>query len=231
MACILHIETSTKNCSLAVSREGKAVFYRKNTDNQFSHAACLGVFAEDAVRELAKQNLKPDAVSVSEGPGSYTGLRIGVSEAKGLCYGFDIPLIAVPTLEILYNSAMKSGINADYYCPMIDARRMEVYSCIYDKNGHIVRKIQADIVDENSYHDFLSIGKVAFFGDGSYKCEQLISSDNAIFIPDIFPDANEMIPLAEKAFQGRSFVDTVYFEPFYLKEFQATVAKNKVIPK
>jgi tRNA threonylcarbamoyladenosine biosynthesis protein TsaB len=230
MACILHIETATSTGSLSVSNNGN-IIYNKECTNEFSHSASLGVFAEEAIHCLNKQHLKPDAVAVSEGPGSYTGLRIGVSLAKGICYGLEIPLIAIPTLKIVAAKALNSQLsilNFQFLCPMIDARRMEVYSAIYDKNLDLIRPVQADIIDKDSYQDYLSRGKVAFFGNGSEKCKSTIDSPNAVFIDGIYPAASAMSALAEIAFAKQEFVDVAYFEPFYLKEFQATIPKNKL---
>jgi tRNA threonylcarbamoyladenosine biosynthesis protein TsaB len=232
MACILHIETATSTGSLSVSNDEKIIYNKECTDG-FSHSASLGVFAEAAIQCLNELHLKLDAVAVSEGPGSYTGLRIGVSLAKGICYGLDIPLIAIPTLKIVAAKALNSQfsiLHSPLYCPMIDARRMEVYSAIYDENLDLIRPVQADIVDKDSYQEYLSLGKVVFFGDGSEKCKSIIDSPNAVFIDGIYPAASAMLTLAENAFAKQEFVDAAYFEPFYLKEFQATIPKNKVIP-
>ncbi|GHT48864.1 tRNA (adenosine(37)-N6)-threonylcarbamoyltransferase complex dimerization subunit type 1 TsaB [Bacteroidia bacterium] len=231
MLCLLTIETSTSVCSLTLSVDGKSVFDRMELTGA-SHAALLGVFASEAVAYARNKHLKLDAVAVSAGPGSYTGLRIGVSEAKGLCYGLAIPLIAIPTLKIMASQVLRPSpfaLRPNYFCPMIDARRMEVYAAIYDANLNEIRPVQADIMDENSYKEYLEKHTVAFFGNGSDKCRPVIQSPNAVFIPDIYPTAQSMISLAEEAFAKQDFVDTAYFEPFYLKEFQATVAKNKVI--
>ena len=227
MPCLLHIETSAKICSLVLSLNENPIYSKINTES-FSHSSCLGLYVKEALDELRKLNLRLDAVSVSMGPGSYTGLRIGISEAKGLCYGLGIPLIALSSLRILAESAFRANVKADFYCPLIDARRMEVYSAIYDSNGNLIRDVQAEIVDGDSFSDFLSKGKVAFLGDGSDKCKEVIQSANAIFIPGLFPEALSMIPLAEKAYAEKDFVDTAYFEPFYLKDFQATQAKKKI---
>lgn len=232
MACFLQIETSTKACSLAISVCGNVVFGRENFFG-ISHASDLGVYALEAVEYVKKNRLKIDALAVSAGPGSYTGLRIGVSLAKGLCYGLELPLIAIPSLRIILQPVFESRKDiADslYFCPMIDARRMEVYAAVYDKNGTLVRDVNADIVNENTYEEFLSQGKVLFFGDGSGKCKPIIQSPNAVFIDEIYPVATNMTSLTEEAFAKKDFVDIAYFEPFYLKEFQATVARNKVIP-
>jgi len=224
MACILSIESSTQTCLVAVSSGGKLVWNRKNT-NLSSHSAVLGVYVAEAVRYIQTNNFGLDAVAVSEGPGSYTGLRIGVSLAKGLCFGSDIPLIAVPTLKIM----ARRFIPADsYLCPMIDARRMEVYAALFDGNLNEIEPVRAIIIKEDSYCDLLAHEKITFFGNGADKCKAVIRSENAIFIDDVHPSASDMLEEAEQAFVRKNFVDTAYFEPFYLKEFQATTPKNKV---
>ncbi|MDL2224383.1 tRNA (adenosine(37)-N6)-threonylcarbamoyltransferase complex dimerization subunit type 1 TsaB [Bacteroidales bacterium OttesenSCG-928-M06] len=232
MPSILHIETSTKACSVALSLDGNLIFDRMNVQS-LSHASELGVFVSEAMEYIRTNHLKLDAVAVSEGPGSYTGLRIGVSEAKGLCYGLEVPLIAIPSLEIITSALLNSGFANNkeqlLFCPMIDARRMEVYAAIYDVNINQIRSVQADIITEDSYKEYLDASSVVFFGDGSDKCKSIIASPNAIFVHDIHPVASAMIPLAEKAYLKEKFVNVAYFEPFYLKEFQATQAKNKVI--
>lgn len=227
MACIIHIETATQAGSLAVSNDGTLVF-EKCTTEALSHAASMGVFAEEAIQLLNKKNMKPDAVAVSEGPGSYTGLRIGVSLAKGLCYGLDIPLIALPTLQVMTVKLMTAKWAAKWYCPMIDARRMEVYSAVYDADFRLIRPVEANIIDAFSFGDYLSEGKTVFFGNGSDKCKTVIDSPNAVFVDGIYPSASSMVVLAENAYSKKEFVDVAYFEPFYLKEFQATIPRNKV---
>ena len=228
MSCLIHIETSTKVCSVALSKDEKLLFHRENKEGS-SHAELLGVYVYEAFQYAKQNGLTLDAVSVSAGPGSYTGLRIGVSEAKGICYGLGIPLIAIPSLEIMASRVVQSGEDADFYCPMIDARRMEVYAAVYDKKLNKVREIAADIIDENAYTEFLLKGKVCFFGDGAAKCKAIITSSNAKFLENIEPTASEMVRIAGKKYERKDFVDVAYFEPFYLKEFMATVAKNKVI--
>jgi tRNA threonylcarbamoyladenosine biosynthesis protein TsaB len=230
MACIFHIETSTQVCSFAFSLGEKMILERLSLDGS-SHAANLGIFVSEAMDYVKKNNCTVDAVAVSAGPGSYTGLRIGVSVAKGLCYGLDIPLIAIPSLKVIYRALPPQTYPDDVlYCPMIDARRMEVYAAIYNKKQEPVREVSADIVDENTYEEYLSRGKVLFFGNGSDKCKPVIHSPNAVFIEGIYPSAAAMVSLANEAFHKKEFVDAAYFEPFYLKEFQATTPKNKVIP-
>jgi universal bacterial protein YeaZ len=230
MATILNIETSTNICSVALSKDGGIEFHKEAYDGP-SHAKNLGVFVEEALEFADSKNFKIDAVAVSCGPGSYTGLRIGVSEAKGLCFGLNVPLIAVNTLKILTTNVMFNG-NFDetaLFCPMIDARRMEVYSAIYDLGLNDVKPISADIIDENSYKEILDKSVVYFFGDGASKCEKVINHHNARFIQSVLPVAYDMVALAEMAYRRSDFKDVAYFEPFYLKEFVATKPKNKVI--
>lgn len=230
MACLLNIETSTIACSIAVSSDSKIVYKREELNGP-SHASLLGVFVNDAITFIRKNELTLDAVAVSCGPGSYTGLRIGVSEAKGLCFGLDLPLIAINTLLIMAAKVVKSKSLQEgvLLCPMIDARRMEVYTGIYNQDLMLIRDIQADIVDENSYRELLENHKIAFFGNGAEKCKEYLLHDNAIFLDNIYPLASDMIDLAERSLQDNSFVDVAYFEPFYLKEFVATTPKNKVL--
>lgn len=232
MSCILNIETSTSVCSVALSAGGEVLFEKASFDGP-SHAALLGVFVEEALAILKAKGKKLDAVAVSSGPGSYTGLRIGVSVAKGLCFGFGIPLIGIPTLEILTSTVIKERPEAtgEIYCAMLDARRMEVYAAIYDAGLNTLRATSADIVDADTYALYLEKGKVCFFGNGADKCKPAISSPNALFIDDIHPLAVNMVPLAEQAYSAGQFENVAYFEPFYLKEFQATIAKNKVLGK
>ncbi len=228
MSCIIHIETSTKVCSVALSQGEKLLFNRENHSGS-SHAEMSGVFVQDAVAFARVNKLKIDAVAVSAGPGSYTGLRIGISEAKGFCYGANLPLIAIPSLEILAQGAIGSGYEVDYYCPMIDARRMEVYSAIYDRNLNPIREVAPDTIDEHSFATYLSKGKVLFFGDGADKCKSMLTSPNALFLTGVYPLASQMLTLAEEKYRKKDFVNVAYFEPFYLKDFMATQAKNKVI--
>ena len=223
---ILHIETSTNICSIAVSENGQCLFSKSDSEGM-NHAALLSVFIAEAMEFLKSTSKKPDAVAVSSGPGSYTGLRIGVSTAKGLCYGLDIPLIAVSTLEVLTANALQITDTAtnSLFCPMIDARRMEVYAAIYNQEGIIQREISADIIDENSYSEILESHSVYFFGNGAEKCKTTLTHPNARFIDGMYPLAENMIVLAEKAYNEKKFVDVAYFEPFYLKEFYTTAAK------
>jgi tRNA threonylcarbamoyladenosine biosynthesis protein TsaB len=221
MACILCLETATKVCSVALSLNDELLFKKEEYAGP-SHAALLAVFVQEAVDYAEKNRYPIEAIAVSSGPGSYTGLRIGISEAKGLCYGMNIPLIAVPTLAIMASQAIRAGIRADAYCPMIDARRMEVYAAVYNRQMQIKRPPGADIVTGQTCEEFLSEGTVLFFGDGAGKCKELISSKNAIFVENIHPLATGMIPLAHQYYQEKNYQDIAYFEPFYLKEFQTT---------
>lgn len=230
MSCILHIETSTSACSVAVSEDGQVVF-KKEDLNGPSHAVSLGVFVDEALSFADSHAMPLDAVAVSCGPGSYTGLRIGVSMAKGICYGRDLKLIGLPTLKVqcvpvlLYHDELPEDA---LLCPMIDARRMEVYAAIYDRALKTVRDISADIVDENSYREFLDRHPVYFFGDGAAKCKEKITHPNAHFIDGIRPLASMMFPLAEKAIAEGKYEDVAYFEPFYLKEFVAGKPKKMI---
>lgn len=227
MSNILSIETATNVCSVVVSAGGKVIFERENTEGP-SHASLLGVFVAEALEAVRSDKIELDAVAVSCGPGSYTGLRIGVSEAKGLCYGLDIPMIAIKTPEIMVEKVLKTRDvpKETLLCPMIDARRMEVYAALYDTQLNIVRDIAADIVEKDTYSGYLDRSPVIFFGNGSGKCKPVINSPNASFIEDIYPSARYMVEPAEKAYHSTQFVDVAYFEPFYLKDFVATTPKK-----
>lgn len=228
MPCILHIETSTAVCSVAVSEDGQNVFAREKLDGPM-HAVSLGVFVKEALSFADSHAVPLDAVAVSCGPGSYTGLRIGVSMAKGVCYGRDLRLIGLPSLKVLcvpvllYHDELPDDA---LLCPMIDARRMEVYSAVYDRTLRPLRDIGTDIVDEHTYEKFLDCHPVYFFGNGAGKCKEKITHPDARFIDDVYPLAGMMCPLAEKAFAENDFKDVAYFEPFYLKEFVAGKPKN-----
>ena len=228
MSCILHIETSTDVCSVAATQDGEVLFEKVDRQGP-SHAVQLGVFVDEALSYVDNHGIPFDAVAVSSGPGSYTGLRIGVSMAKGVCYARDLKLISVPTLQLLcvpvllYHDELP---NDALLCPMIDARRMEVYAALYDRALHEVRETGADIVDEQTYRSHLEHRPVYFFGNGSAKCSEAIAHPNAHFLPDIVPLAKYMGPLAEKAMARGEFQDVAYFEPYYLKEFVASKPKN-----
>lgn len=228
MSCILQIETSAKVCSVAVTQDGSLLF--EKTDNEEPNcSARLGVFVDEAISYTDSHAIPFDAVAVSCGPGSYTGLRIGASMAKGICYARGLKLIAVPTLELLCVPFLlrNDDIAPDsLICPMIDARRMEVYAAIYDRALRTVRPTSADIVEANSYNDYLESHNVYFFGDGAEKCKDVIKHPHAHFVPSLRPTARYMSPLAEKAVALQHFADTAYFEPFYLKNFIAKKPKS-----
>lgn len=229
MPGILNIETSTSVCSVALTNDGMVIFNKADYEGP-SHASVLGGFVNEAVDMARIKEIPIDAVAVSCGPGSYTGLRIGVSEAKGLCFGWDKPLIAVNTLELMVCHVMFSRILPEnaLFCPMIDARRMEVYSAIYNLALEPLKPVSADIIDETSYKEFLDSHIVYFFGNGAEKCKEKIKHSNARFIDGVVPLAMDMIALAERSFRQNKFEDVAYFEPFYLKEFVATTPKNKL---
>ena len=228
MACIVHIETATDVCSVALSQDGKVLLSREN-HNGPQHNTVLGPYIEEMVSFADSHAIPLDAVAVSKGPGSYTGLRIGVSTAKGLCYGRHLPLLSVSTLQLLcvpllLNEEIPEGT---LLCPMIDARRMEVYSAIYTSSLQEVKTISADIITPESYSDILDKQPILFFGNGAAKRKDVITHANARFYKDIVPLAKYMMPLAEKAFLNGKTEDVAYFEPFYLKEFIATQPKKK----
>jgi len=228
---LLHIETSTNVCSVALSNDSDCLFFKSNGDGM-NHAALLSVFIAEALEVLKSIDQKLDAVAVSSGPGSYTGLRIGVSTAKGLCYGYGIPLISVSTLEVLTVQALNLVPDKEIalFCPMIDARRMEVYAAIYNSKGINQREISADIITSDSYTEQLNNQQVYFFGNGADKCKATLTHVNARFIDHLVPLAENMIPFGVKAYTEKQFVDTAYFEPFYLKEFHTTAPKTTPNP-
>lgn len=217
MALILLIETATKSCSVSLSSENKIIACKEEVNKQYSHAEKLTVFITELFKTQDFSIKDLDAIAVSKGPGSYTGLRIGVSTAKGLCYALDIPLISVSTLKAMaFRMAQKE--ESDLYCPMIDARRMEVYNAFYSRRNKEIRGIQADIIQSYSYQKELD-KKVLFFGDGAQKCKQIIQHPNAKFLDDISPSSKDMLEIANKKFSEEDFENVAYFEPFYLKDF------------
>ena len=224
MALLLAIETTTKNCSVALFNNSSLLELKERNSEAFSHAEQLTLFIEEVVKKSNITLKQLDGIILSKGPGSYTGLRIGTSTAKGLCYALDIPLVSVSTLK-----AMAFGISKkeDYklYCPMIDARRTEVFASIYDKDNNEVREIRADIVDQHTYDDFLK-DKILFFGDGAQKCELIINNSNAHFLDGVFPCAKDMGVLGFEKFANKDFEDVAYFEPYYLKDFVAGEKKK-----
>lgn len=219
MALILSLETSVDVCSVTIHNHGKVLASAVVTEPQ-AHASKLGLLIQKVLEEsnLSAQSLI--AVAVASGPGSYTGLRIGVSTAKGLCYSLDIPLIAVNTLELLAYQVTSVAEMGSILCPMIDARRMEVYSMLTDSSLKVLQTIQPEIIDEQSYSQILNDKKITFFGNGAAKCKGVISHPNALFIDDIIPSAVSLGELASLKFERAEFEDLIHFEPLYLKEFQ-----------
>ncbi len=228
MSCILNIETSTDVCSVAVSDNGQVIFNKEDHTGP-NHAVKLGVFVDEALGFIDGHGISLEAVAVSCGPGSYTGLRIGVSMAKGICYGRGAKLIGVPTLELLSVPVLLGEYAKEedaLIIPMLDARRMEVYAKVLDRALHEVRPIQADIVDADTYKEYLDRGAVYFFGNGASKCMDIINHPNAHLVAGIEPLAKNMAPLAEKRFVNGQFEDVAYFVPFYLKDFVAKMPKK-----
>jgi tRNA threonylcarbamoyladenosine biosynthesis protein TsaB len=221
MSLILQIETATTVCSVALARDGEVLAY-KEVEQRNIHAEVITVFIDELLKTTGKQYRELDAVAVSSGPGSYTGLRIGISAAKGLCFGLDIPLIAVETLE-----AMTDGIIARHsfggdvlYCPMIDARRMEVFTAIFDAQGNRVMPTSAEIIDENSFADLLQKHKIIFFGDGAVKCTEALSGNtNAQIVGGFTNSAQYLTKRVTAKYEANNFEDVAYFEPYYLKDF------------
>lgn len=216
MALILNIETTTTNCSVSLSKKGETLVLREDYNVNYSHAESLHVFIDEVVKSAKIDLSNIDAIAVSKGPGSYTGLRIGVSAAKGLCYALDKPLISVSTLESL---SYQVKIDQGFVVPMLDARRMEIYSAVFKANLNQVREIRAEILDENSFSEYLSKEKVYFIGNGVEKAKTVIRNENAIFIENKLPSANELGNLAYQKYLKSEFEDVAYFEPYYLKDF------------
>ena len=235
MALILNIETSTEVCSVNIAREGKLLFEKESLEG-LNHSQMLTVFIDELFRENDISPRQLDAVAVSKGPGSYTGLRIGVSVAKGLCYALDIPLLALGTLDVMgrytaqnYQRYLPKNEKTALFCPMIDARRMEVFTALYDATGNRVESVSAKIIDENSFSDWLSTNRVLFFGNGAEKCKKSLQHPRALFSGPEKASARFMIKYAQEKFNNKNWEDVAYFEPFYLKEFVATVPRKKGI--
>ncbi len=230
MSYILNIETSTDVCSVAISDSGQVIFNKEDHSGP-NHAVKLGVYVDEALDFLDSHGLPLEAVAVSCGPGSYTGLRIGASMAKGICYGRGVKLIAVPTLELMAVPVLLGEHPEEedaLIIPMLDARRMEVYAEVLDRALKVVRPIQADIVDADTYKEYLDKHPVYFFGNGAAKCMETINHPNAHLVEGIEPLAKNMAPLAEKRFVEGKFEDVAYFVPFYLKDFVAKMPKKLI---
>lgn len=238
MTRILHIESATQVCSVCIS-EDEDILVIRETHEPNSHSKLLTVYIEELLSELKIKVAELDAISVSLGPGSYTGLRIGASTAKGLAYGSDLPVIGLDTLQILANRMLQepnlqdNKLNNEGFSmrPMIDARRMEVYTARYNQKLEILDKVNAVIIDENSFQPELQEQKTLFFGNGAAKCAEILDHPNALHVPDIEASSAYMPSLAMFKYIHQDFLNTAYFEPFYLKEFIATIPRNKVIPE
>lgn len=224
MALILSIETATTNCSVSLSKEGETLLLKEDYSDNYSHAERLHVFIDEIVNEANIERSQIDAIAVSKGPGSYTGLRIGVSAAKGLCFALDKPLISIATLEALAHQVDEEG---GVIIPMLDARRMEVYSAIFSSEFEQIRETQAQILESDSFSEYLEKGKVYFIGNGVEKTKALITHKNAVFIEGKLPSANEMGRLAYNKNKKNDIEDVAYFEPYYLKDFVALKPKSK----
>lgn len=218
MAVILCLETSTTNCSVAIAVDGEIIALQEDNNNKYSHAEKLHSFIDQVLAESGILKSSLQAIAVSKGPGSYTGLRIGVSAAKGLCFAIDVPLIAIPTLEALAHQAV---VENGYIIPMLDARRLEVYAAVFSSDNDQIRETKAEVLDENSYDGYLKTTKVCFIGDGVEKFKALCKHKNAVFMDNKLPSAKQMGALSELKYQKNDFEDVAYFEPYYLKDFIA----------
>jgi len=220
---ILQIETATTVCSVALANRGEVIAFKEVNERNIA-AGVITVFIDEILKNAGIRYNELDAVAVSSGPGSYTGLRIGVSTAKGLCYALDKPLISVETLEAMAGGMIATGVERDVLlCPMIDARRMEVYTALFDAEGNRVQPTTAEIIDENSFATQLEQSKILFFGDGAPKCREILSGNaNALFIDDFTNSAVHLTARAYQKFQAAQFEDVAYYEPYYLKDFLVT---------
>lgn len=218
MSVILCIETASTNCSVAIGVDGKLVGLKEDYNLSFSHAERLHIFIKDILNENDLTTGDLDAIAVSKGPGSYTGLRIGVSAAKGLCFALDIPLISVSTLTAL---ALQIKEQDGFVVPMLDARRMEVYSAVFDVNKNQIEETSAKILEADSYFEILEKDKVYFLGSGVEKFQGICTHSSAVFVLDKLPSANNMVALADAKYKTSDFENVAYFEPYYLKDFMA----------
>ncbi|WP_318344012.1 tRNA (adenosine(37)-N6)-threonylcarbamoyltransferase complex dimerization subunit type 1 TsaB [Flagellimonas baculiformis] len=217
MAIILNLETATTNCSVSISKGNEIISLKENNAADYSHSEQLHLFIKEALEEASLSFSDLDAIAISKGPGSYTGLRIGVSSAKGLCFSLDLPLISVPTLQgMALQVKLEKG---ELAIPVLDARRMEVYSCVFDASYQEIRETRAEIITENAFADFVSEKKVFVVGSGAQKCKDILQHPNFYFDGEIVPSAKQMGPIAYKKYQAKQFEDVAYFEPYYLKDF------------
>ena len=225
LAIILNIETATKNCSVSITEKGEILAIKELNNGNYSHAEVLHPFIVAILKEVNLTSKNIDAIAVSKGPGSYTGLRIGVSAAKGLCFSLNKPLISIDTLTSLSHAI---SIDGGFIIPMLDARRMEVYASVYNEKHQQIRDIKAEIIDETSFLTYLEMSKVYFLGDGAHKCKEIITHKNAVFVDDKFPSAKEMALLSYDKYQKSDIENVAYFEPFYLKDFVVIPEKKKI---
>ena len=222
MAMILNLETASTNCSVSVAHNGQLVSLVEENSPNYSHSEQLHLFIDQSIRKAGISFEQLDAVAVSKGPGSYTGLRIGVSAAKGLCYALDIPLISVGTLKSLAHSV---SVDKGVIIPMLDARRMEVYAAVFDSDHRELRKTWAEIITPNSFEEYYTGQPVYLVGSGAEKCKEVLTNPNIKFDPSVVPTAKTLANLSFKKYQAKQFENTAYFEPFYLKDFIVTKAK------
>ncbi|MGB5820605.1 MAG: tRNA (adenosine(37)-N6)-threonylcarbamoyltransferase complex dimerization subunit type 1 TsaB [Saonia sp.] len=225
MAYILNLETATTNCSVSIGRDGEGIVLKEHNSPGYSHSEQLHNFIKEVLDEASLSFKDLDAIAVSKGPGSYTGLRIGVSAAKGLCFSLDIPLISIATLESMAHQVKLENI--DFIIPVLDARRMEVYATVFDGKGSEVRETKAEIIDENSFKEFVTRGKVHIVGSGAKKCAALLKDPGFSFDTSMVPSAQEMCPLSYEKFKQGNFEDLAYFEPYYLKDFMLSQQRKK----
>ncbi len=217
MALILNLETATTNCSVSIAKEGSILVVKEHDTPNYSHSEQLHVFIQEVLKEASLSIEDLDAVAVSKGPGSYTGLRIGVSAAKGLCFALNIPLISIPTLSNMAEQARNSKM--DYIIPVLDARRMEVYSAVFDNSLSQVRETRAEIIDQDSFQEYIPKGRVLLVGSGAEKCKAPLVHLNVVFDTAAVPSSKEMCQPSFNKFKEKDFEDVAYFEPYYLKDF------------
>ena len=227
MALILQIETAVSSCSIALALDGKVIASKERHERNI-HASHITLFIREVAEQAGKLLTDIDAVAVSMGPGSYTGLRIGISAAKGLCYALDTPLIAVNTLQSMAAGLISSGLfpDRDLYCPMIDARRMEVYTAMYDQKLNERLNTRAEILEKGSFSGLLTANRIVFFGDGAFKCSDIIDGPDATIYTGFVNSAADMSRLAFEKFNKQAFEDVAYFEPYYLKDFLVIKPKS-----
>lgn len=223
MAAILNLETATTNCSVSIARDGKTISIFEDNSPKYSHSEQLHLFIKSCLEDAKLVAKDLDAVAVSKGPGSYTGLRIGVSAAKGICYALDIPLISIGTLASMAHSIQ---VDEGFIIPLIDARRMEVYAAVFDHEHREIKASWAEIVQENSFEEYMIEKPVYLVGSGVAKCKSVLAGPNIHFKPDVVPSAHTMSRLSHELYQRNQFENTAYFEPFYLKDFIVTAARK-----